>query len=106
MTRQEIEPHYRGLDVSATTPRTNGLRTVMLGLLASAAFIPASVAVADDAQTEKLQRQVDALQQQLQAFQKDVTAAKRQAAYVPPNAYAADLPFVKALPGVKVVRPY
>src|ERR1700674_402760 len=104
MTRRKIEPHYRGFQVSAAeTPRTtNRLRTLTLAALASAAFIPASVAVADDAQTEKLQRQVDTLQQQLQGFQKEVTAAKKQAAYVPQNAYAADLPFVKALPGVKV----
>src|SRR5580704_8545393 len=104
MTRQAVEPKNRGFQVSAVeTPRAkNRLRTLMLSALASAAFIPASVAVADDAQTEKLQRQVDQLQQQLQAFQKDVTAAKKQAAYVPPNAYAADMPFVKALPSVKL----
>jgi hypothetical protein len=104
MTRQEIEPHYRGLQVSATaTPRTkNRLRMLTLGLLAGAAFAPASVAVADDAQTQKLQQQVDQLQQQLQTFQQDVTAAKRQAASVPRNAYAADMPLYKALPGVKL----
>ncbi|MGP0090558.1 MAG: hypothetical protein ACLPKB_11465 [Xanthobacteraceae bacterium] len=104
MTRQEIEPKTRGLQVSVIEmPRAkNRLRTLMLSALAGAAFIPASAALADDAQTQKLQQQVDQLQQQLQAFEQDVKAAKRQTVTLPANAYAADMPLFKALPGVKL----
>jgi hypothetical protein len=106
MTRQEIEPKTRGLQVSAVEmPRAkNRLRILMLSALAGAAFIPASAALADDAQTQKLQQQVDQLQQQLQAFEKEVAQEKRTAKTVnlPQNAYAADMPVKALLPGIKL----
>src|ERR1700678_3383999 len=52
------------------------LQILMLGAFAAAAFAPA-YAAADDAQTERLQRQIDALQQQLQGLQKQVIETQK-----------------------------
>ena len=45
----------------------NRLHIMMLAVFAGATLVPA-YATADDAQSEKLQRQIDALQRQLQSL--------------------------------------
>ena len=70
------------------------LRLLMLGTFAGAVLAPV-YAAADDAQTERLQRQIDMLQRQLQSLQKQVSESKRaqpvqaaQGSAVPDGAYA------------------
>jgi hypothetical protein len=80
------------------------LQILMVSAFAGAAFVPA-YAAADDAQTERLQRQIDALQQQLQGLQKQVIETKKaaqQAAAAAPvaGAYAqAPAPRAGGMPG-------
>jgi hypothetical protein len=69
---------------------TKRLRILLLGVFAGAAFVPA-YAAAQDAQTERLQRQIDALQQQLQGLQKQVGETKRAAQQAAQAAAAAPL---------------
>jgi hypothetical protein len=81
-------------------PVKNGLQLsmLMLGISAFATLAPAC-ASADDAQTERLQRQIDALQRQLQTLQKQVNESRKaprdapaqsaQASGAPDGAYAA-----------------
>jgi hypothetical protein len=52
------------------------LQTLMLGVFAGATLVPA-YAAAQDAQSERLQRQIDALQRQLQSLQKQVIETKK-----------------------------
>src|SRR5258707_7322686 len=54
----------------------NRLQILMLGAFAGATLVPASAA-AQDAQSERLQRQIDALQRQLQSLQKQVIETKK-----------------------------
>jgi hypothetical protein len=54
----------------------NRLHIMMLAVFAGATLVPA-YATADDAQSEKLQRQIDALQRQLQSLQKQVSETKK-----------------------------
>ncbi len=54
----------------------NRLHLVLLAAFAGATLVPA-YAVADDAQSERLQRQIDALQSQLQSLQKQVSETKK-----------------------------
>ena len=54
----------------------NRLQIMMLAAFAGATLVPA-YATADDAQSEKLQRQIDALQRQLQSLQKQVSETKK-----------------------------
>jgi hypothetical protein len=70
------------------------ISTLMLGTFAGAALLPA-YAAADDAQTERMQRQIDALQRQLQSLQKQVSESKK-ASREAPAAQAAQVP---AAPG-------
>lgn len=71
----------------------NRLHILMLGAFAGAMLVPAC-ATAQDAQAERLQRQIDTLQHQLQSLQKQVSESKQvpaQAAQVsaaPGGAYA------------------
>jgi len=54
----------------------NRLHLMLLAAFAGATLVPA-YAVADDAQSERLQRQIDALQSQLQSLQKQVSETKK-----------------------------
>src|SRR5260370_40910465 len=54
----------------------NRLKILMLGAFAGAILVPA-YAAAQDAQSERLQRQIDALQRQLQSLQKQVIETKK-----------------------------
>src|SRR5260370_38111256 len=54
----------------------NRLQILMLGAFAGATLVPA-YAAAQDAQSERLQRQIDALQRQLQSLQKQVIETKK-----------------------------
>jgi len=83
----------------------NRLQILMLGAFAGAFLVPA-YASAQEAQAERLQRQIDVLQNQLQSLQKDVVESKKAARAAAQSsgaegAYAADIkvkPMVKALP--------
>jgi hypothetical protein len=70
------------------------ISTLMLGTFAGAALMPACAA-ADDAQTERMQRQIDALQRQLQSLQKQVSDSKKASR----EATAAQAAQVPAAPG-------
>ncbi|HEY0800189.1 MAG TPA: hypothetical protein VGD54_05055, partial [Steroidobacteraceae bacterium] len=56
----------------------NRLQILMLGAFAGAFLVPA-YASAQEAQAERLQRQIDVLQNQLQSLQKDVVESKKAA---------------------------
>ena len=58
---------------------TRRMRILLSGTLLGSALLSSAPALADDAQTEKLQRQIDALQKQLQSVQRQITATKKQA---------------------------
>jgi hypothetical protein len=64
----------------------NRVRILMLGVFAGAVLAPAR-AIADDAQTERLQRQIDVLQHELHSLQKQVSDSKKT-----PPAQAAQAP--------------
>src|ERR1700737_383822 len=71
----------------------------MYGGMICAALLSAYSAVADDAQTERLQRQIDVLQQQLQVLQRQVAETKRTVVTRPPPPPPPPVgPFVKAPP--------
>jgi hypothetical protein len=75
------------------------LKAVMCGALLGAAPVPGYPALADDAQTERLQRQIDALQAQLQALQRQVAETKKAVSTRPPPASPteyAKAPLIKA----------
>jgi hypothetical protein len=72
--------------------------TLTLGAFVGAALLPAS-ATAQDAQNERLQRQIDALQRQLQALQKQVNESKK-----PPHDAPAAAVQVQAAPGGSYAR--
>jgi len=71
----------------------NRLHVVLLAAFAGATLVPA-YAVADDAQSERLQRQIDALQSQLQSLQKQVRETKK--AQREASAQAAQAPAAQA----------
>lgn len=58
------------------------LQIAMYGALLGGALLPCSPAVADDAQTERLQRQIDAMQQQLIELKKQLNATKQTVQHV------------------------
>jgi hypothetical protein len=75
------------------------LKAVLCGALIGAAVVPGYPALADDAQTERLQRQIDALQAQLQALQRQVAETKKAVSTRPPAAAPTEYtkaPLVKA----------
>ncbi len=66
----------------------NRLQVLMLSVFAGIALMPA-YAAAQDAQTDRLQRQIDALQQQLQTLQKQVSETKKTAQHASTEAAQA-----------------
>jgi len=72
---------------------------LLLGAFAGATLIPAC-ALAQDAQTDRLQQQVNALQNQLQTLQKEIADSKKASQSAGAGAYAAATPkaLVKAPP--------
>jgi len=80
----------------------------MCGACMGAALLPAAPAAADDAQTERLQRQIDAMQQQLIELKRQMKETKAAAAAPPPPAPPGEYtkaPIAKApwpAPGVNI----
>src|ERR1700751_2225202 len=58
------------------------LQIAMYGALLGGALLPDSPAVADDAQTDRLQRQIDAMQQQLIELKKQLKETKQTVQHV------------------------
>jgi hypothetical protein len=77
------------------------LQLLMCSVVVGAAMLPAANAAAQDAQTERLQRQIDALQQQLIELKKQIkdTRKAQQAAPPTPAAGAATAPVSPPEPG-------
>jgi hypothetical protein len=76
-----------------------GIHLLILGAFAGATFAPTS-ANAEDAQTERMQRQIDALQRQLQSLQKQVNQSKKAPREAPTNTTPAQTTQVSAAGGV------
>jgi len=77
----------------------------MCGACVGAALLPTGPAAADDAQTERLQRQIDAMQQQLIDLKRQMKETRHTVSAAPPAAGYTKEPVVKApwpAPGVKV----
>ncbi|MGA7806505.1 hypothetical protein [Bradyrhizobium sp.] len=64
------------------------VKKLLLGVFAGAMLAPAC-AMADDAQTERLQHQIDALQRQLQSLQKQVSESKKVSREAPAQTASA-----------------
>ena len=65
---------------------------LLSGTMLGASFLLAAPALADDAQTEQLQKQINALQKQLQTLQSQVTETKREAKAAQQRAESAPPP--------------
>jgi hypothetical protein len=74
-----------------TTKHVLQISILMLGTFVSATLVPRH-ASADDAQTERLQHQIDVLQLQLHSLQKQVNESKRAPREVPAQAAQASAP--------------
>lgn len=86
--------------------RANRLQLLMVSAFAGAALMPAP-SVAQDAQTEQLQRQIDALQRQLQGLQKQVADTKKSAQQAAQQAQQVEQAYaqVPAGPGPVKAKP-
>jgi hypothetical protein len=78
-----------------------GVHALILGAFAGATLAPA--AKAEDAQTERMQRQIDALQRQLQSLQKQVNASKKATREAPTQ--TAHVPAAPASPPAQAGGP-
>ena len=65
---------------------------LLSGTMLGASFLLAAPALADDAQTEQLQKQINALQKQLQSLQSQVTETKKEAKAAQQRAESAPPP--------------
>ncbi|HLH93510.1 MAG TPA: hypothetical protein VKW08_00180 [Xanthobacteraceae bacterium] len=73
------------------------MHALMLSAFAGAMVVP-GYALAQDAQTERLQQQVNSLQSQLQVLQREIAESKKTSQSAGAAAYAASKPLVKAPP--------
>ena len=69
---------------------------LLSGTMLGASFLLAAPALADDAQTEQLQKQINALQKQLQSLQSQVTETKKEAKAAQQRAESAPPPSAPA----------
>ena len=75
----------------------NRLRLLMVSAVAGAGLVPAH-AVAQDAQTDQMQRQINALQQQLQSLQQQVSDTKKSAQRAAKQAEQVEQAYAQAPP--------